>query len=93
MCLIVMNGMQDVHTVNEVCSVVSNDIICQIKEDLNQIKKMNGILLRITLSLDLLVYLVIFPYNVDTYLTFVGPCILIYFYNKTNQMHNISSLF
>jgi len=26
-------------------------------------------------------------------LTFVGPCILIYFYSKTNQMHNISNLF
>ena len=24
---------------------------------------------------------------------FVGPCILIYFYSKTNQMHNISNLF
>ena len=27
------------------------------------------------------------------YLTFVGPCNVIYFYNKTNQMHNISNLF
>ena len=27
------------------------------------------------------------------YLTCVGPCIIIYFYNKTNQMHNISNLF
>jgi len=27
------------------------------------------------------------------YLTFVGPCIVIYFYSKTNQMHNISNLF
>jgi ABC-type siderophore export system fused ATPase/permease subunit len=26
-------------------------------------------------------------------LTFVGPCILIYFYSKTKQMHNISNLF
>jgi hypothetical protein len=26
-------------------------------------------------------------------LTFVGPCIVIYFYCKTNQMHNISNLF
>jgi len=26
-------------------------------------------------------------------LTFVGPCIIIYFYSKTNQMHNISDLF
>jgi hypothetical protein len=26
-------------------------------------------------------------------LTFVGPRILIYFYSKTNQMHNISHLF
>jgi hypothetical protein len=25
-------------------------------------------------------------------LTFVGPCIVIYFYSKTNQMHNISNL-
>jgi hypothetical protein len=25
--------------------------------------------------------------------TFVGPCIVIYFYSKTNQMHNISNLF
>ena len=24
---------------------------------------------------------------------FVGPCIEIYFYSKTNQMHNISNLF
>jgi len=24
---------------------------------------------------------------------FVGPCIVIYFYNTTNQMHNISNLF
>jgi hypothetical protein len=27
------------------------------------------------------------------YLTFVGPCIVIYFYSKTNQLHNISNLF
>jgi hypothetical protein len=27
------------------------------------------------------------------FLTFVGPCIVIYFYGKTNQMHNISNLF
>jgi len=26
-------------------------------------------------------------------LTSVGPCIVIYFYSKTNQMHNISNLF
>jgi len=26
-------------------------------------------------------------------LTFVGPCIVIYFCSKTNQMHNISNLF
>ena len=26
-------------------------------------------------------------------LTFVGPCIVIYFYSKINQMHNISNLF
>ena len=26
-------------------------------------------------------------------LTFVGPCIVIHFYSKTNQMHNISNLF
>jgi hypothetical protein len=26
-------------------------------------------------------------------LTFVGPYIVIYFYSKTNQMHNISDLF
>jgi hypothetical protein len=26
-------------------------------------------------------------------LTFVGPRIVIYFYSKTNQMHNISNLF
>jgi len=26
-------------------------------------------------------------------LTFEGPCIVIYFYNKTNQMYNISNLF
>jgi len=26
-------------------------------------------------------------------LSFVGPCIVIYFYSKTNQMHNISNLF
>jgi hypothetical protein len=26
-------------------------------------------------------------------LTFVGPCIVIYFYSKTNQMHNVSNLF
>jgi hypothetical protein len=26
-------------------------------------------------------------------LTFVGPCIVIYFYSKTNQMHDISNLF
>jgi len=25
--------------------------------------------------------------------TFVGPCIVIYFYSKTNQMHNISNSF
>jgi len=27
------------------------------------------------------------------FFTFVGPCIVIYFYSKTNQMHNISNLF
>jgi hypothetical protein len=27
------------------------------------------------------------------YLTFVGPCIVIYLYSKTKQMHNISKLF
>jgi hypothetical protein len=27
------------------------------------------------------------------YLKFVGPCIVIYFYSKSNQMHNISNLF
>ena len=26
-------------------------------------------------------------------LTFVGPCIVIYFYSKINQMHNMSNLF
>jgi hypothetical protein len=26
-------------------------------------------------------------------LTSVGPCIVIYFYSKTNQIHNISNLF
>jgi len=26
-------------------------------------------------------------------LTFIGPCIVLYFYSKTNQMHNISKLF
>jgi hypothetical protein len=26
-------------------------------------------------------------------LTFVGPCIIIYLYGKTSQMHNISNLF
>jgi len=26
-------------------------------------------------------------------LTFVGPCIVIYFYSKTSQMNNISNLF
>jgi len=25
--------------------------------------------------------------------TFVGPCIVIYFCSKTNQMHNVSNLF
>jgi len=25
--------------------------------------------------------------------TFVGPCIVIYIYSKTNQMHNTSNLF
>ena len=28
-----------------------------------------------------------------TNLTFIEPCIVIYFYSKTNQMHNISHLF
>jgi len=31
--------------------------------------------------------------NCKLNLTFVGPCIVIYFYSKTNQMHNISNLF
>ena len=31
--------------------------------------------------------------NMVPYLTFVRPCIVIYFYSKTNQMHNISNLF
>jgi len=30
---------------------------------------------------------------VSYYLTFVGPCIVIYFYSKTNQTHNISNTF
>ena len=29
----------------------------------------------------------------STNLTFIGPRIVIYFYSKTNQMHNISNLF
>ena len=29
----------------------------------------------------------------STFLTYVGPCIVIYFYSKTNQIHNISNLF
>jgi len=32
-------------------------------------------------------------FNDESNLTFVGPCIVIYFYSKTNQMHNISNLF
>ena len=28
-----------------------------------------------------------------TSMTFVGPCIVMYFYSKTNQMYNISNLF
>jgi len=28
-----------------------------------------------------------------TRLRFVGPCIVIYFYSKTNKLHNISNLF
>jgi hypothetical protein len=28
----------------------------------------------------------------DIILTFVGPCIVIYFCSKTNQMHNISNI-
>jgi len=31
--------------------------------------------------------------TVFSHLTFVGPYIVIYFYSKTNQMHNISNLF
>jgi len=31
--------------------------------------------------------------NYYIFLTLVGPCIVIYFYSKTNQMHNISNLF
>jgi len=27
------------------------------------------------------------------FLTFVGPCVVIYFYSRSNQMHNISNLF
>jgi hypothetical protein len=30
--------------------------------------------------------------NVFTNLMFMGPCIVIYFYSKTNKMHNYSSL-
>jgi len=32
-------------------------------------------------------------YQTFKILTFVGLCIVIYFYSKTNQMHNISNLF
>jgi len=35
----------------------------------------------------------IYIYILILVLTFVGPCILIYFYSKTNQMHNTSNLF
>ena len=31
--------------------------------------------------------------DITSNLTFVGPCIVIYFYSKTNQMHNIANLF
>jgi hypothetical protein len=31
--------------------------------------------------------------NVIQYSTFVGPCIVIHFYSKTNQMHDILNLF
>jgi hypothetical protein len=33
------------------------------------------------------------PGKYENSLTFVGPCIVIYFYSKTNQIHNISNLF
>jgi hypothetical protein len=36
---------------------------------------------------------VCFVYKLSIIMTFVGPCIVIYFYSKTNQMQNISNLF
>jgi len=40
------------------------------------------------------VYVDPFIYNTQiTNFTFVGPCIVIYSYSKTNRMHNISNLF
>jgi hypothetical protein len=32
-------------------------------------------------------------FHVLWYLTFIGPCIVVYFYSKTNQIHYISNLF
>ena len=31
--------------------------------------------------------------KISQFLTFVGPCIVIYFYSKTNQLHDISNVF
>jgi len=36
---------------------------------------------------------VLSPAEILDFLTFVGLCIVIYFYSKTNQMHNTSNLF
>ena len=37
--------------------------------------------------------LVVFTCKFISHLMFIGPCIVIYFYSKTNQMHNISNSF
>jgi hypothetical protein len=37
--------------------------------------------------------LLLYEYRMYFFFTFVGPCIVICFYSKTNQMHNINNLF
>jgi hypothetical protein len=33
------------------------------------------------------------PYNEQSYLTFIGPCIVMYSYSNTNQIHQSNKLF
>ena len=68
-------------------------IICYAKDSFRTSQRTVRTSLRMTKQSVLHQETVTFNVRVIHNLTFVGPCIVIYFYSKTNQMHIISNLF